>query len=73
MSDEHDHIHLPPNSFVPLSLALSLTLLLTSFVFPEWLRMPGLIVGGLWVIATLVQWFRAARTEYFDLPEEAGH
>jgi len=72
MMSEHEH-HLPPNSFVPISLALSLTMLLTSFLFPNSIRMVGIIVGSVWVIATLYAWARGARTEYLDLPEDAGH
>ena len=67
MSD-HEEIHMPPNSFVPISLAMSLTFLFISFLFPDSVRVPGMILGGLWVIATLVTWFRAARHEYLELP-----
>ena len=70
---EPEEIHMPPNSFVPIALALSLTFLFISFLFPESVRVPGMILGGVFVIATLVTWFRAARTEYYELPESGGH
>lgn len=61
----HDEIHLPPNSWVPLSLAGSLTMFFVGFLIHPvvW------IVGALWMVATLAQWARAARTEYRDLSE----
>jgi len=71
MSD-HEEIHMPPNSFVPISLALSLTFLFVSFLFPDSVRVPAMIVGGVLVISVLVTWFRAARTEYYELPESSG-
>jgi Flp pilus assembly protein TadB len=71
MSD-HEEIHMPPNSFVPISLALSLTFLFVSFLFPSSIRVPSMILGGVLVISVLVTWFRAARTEYYELPESSG-
>ena len=69
---ETEH-HLPPNSFVPISMALSLTMFFTSFLYPESIKLPGIALGALWVIGTLVAWARGARSEYLELPEDAGH
>lgn len=61
----HDEIHLPPNSWVPISLSGALTLFFVGFLV-HWIVA---VVGGLWLVATLVQWARAARNEYVELPE----
>ena len=61
----HDEIHLPPNSWVPLSTALSITTLFIGFLVGVWLD----IIGGVWLLASLVAWFRGARTEFAELPE----
>jgi hypothetical protein len=71
----HSPIHLPPNSFVPVSIALALAVLfvgllgdIRSTVGPVmWL------VGLLWLIASCFFWARAARREYLELPEDAHH
>ena len=63
----HDEIHLPPNSWVPISLSGALTLFFVGFLIHPIVA----AVGGVWTIATLVQWARAARNEYVELPE--GH
>lgn len=61
----HEHIHMPPNSFVPLSLSLSLTLTMVGLVLSPF----AWVIGLVWTVATLVVWARAARREYLDLPE----
>ena len=73
MTDEHEHseIHMPPNSWTPLSLSLAL-----AFTFVGFLISPIVwIIGLIWVIASLVAWFLAARTEFRELPDslDAGH
>jgi hypothetical protein len=61
----HDEIHLPPNSWVPLSTAVSITAVLIGFLTGWWL----VIIGGVALIASLVAWLRAARNEFEELPD----
>lgn len=61
----HDEIHMPPNSWIPISTAASLTALLTGFVTGWWL----VVIGGVWSLGNFVAWFRAARSEYAELPD----
>ena len=61
----HDEIHMPPNSWVPISTALSITALFIGFLVGVWLD----IIGGVWLIASLAAWFRAARNEFGELHE----
>jgi hypothetical protein len=73
---EHAEVHLPPPSFVPISVALALATTLIGFV--DQVRGPlGALVWGIgliWLIGSLVAWFRGARTEFKDLPESLeGH
>ena len=69
--DEHAHgghgdeIHMPPNSWVPLSTAASITTLFVGFIVGVWLD----IIGGIWLILSLAAWFRAARNEFAELPD----
>jgi hypothetical protein len=72
--DEHGHdahghgeIHMPPNSWSPISMAFALTLTFVGFITPTG---PALcILGLLWVVASGVAWFRAARNEFRELPD----
>jgi hypothetical protein len=73
---EHSEIHLPPNSFVPISIALSLACVFVGFVDQVRSAVGPLVwgVGLLWFIGSCVMWFLAARNEYNELPESAeGH
>jgi hypothetical protein len=63
---EHD-FHLPPNSWSPINVALSLTLCFMGTLSATWVWVVGLV----WLIASLVAWFRGARTEFHDLPESS--
>ena len=80
MSD-HQEPHMPPNSFVPISLAGSLSLTFVSFLFGfNWLfsatawKIIGVSAGLIWMAITLVVWAMAARSEYLELPEDmASH
>jgi hypothetical protein len=69
--DEHEEIHLPPNSWIPLSITLSLAASFIGLLPPlaPWLG----IIGLVWFLGTCYAWFRSARTEYLDLPESGGH
>jgi hypothetical protein len=61
----HDEIHMPPNSWVPLSTAMSITAVFIGIIVGLWL----VVIAGIWLIASLVQWYRAARSEYQHLPD----
>jgi hypothetical protein len=61
----HDEIHLPPNSWSPIVLALALTATFIGFIVGAWLWIVGLVV----TVAALIAWLRAARTEFGDLPD----
>jgi threonine dehydrogenase-like Zn-dependent dehydrogenase len=72
----HDtaHIHMPPNSIVPLFVALSLACTFIGFV-DQVRNAAGPVVWGIGLIgliASCVAWFRGARTEYLELPESEG-
>ncbi|HEV7679360.1 MAG TPA: cytochrome c oxidase subunit 4 [Candidatus Dormibacteraeota bacterium] len=60
-----EHIHLPPNSWSPINVALSLTMCFIGTLSATWVWMIGLV----WLIGSLYAWFRAARNEYLELPE----
>lgn len=68
---EHGEIHLPPNSWIPLSTSLALMVFLVGLLPPlgPWVG----ILGAVWLLASCVAWFRSARSEYLDLPEAGGH
>lgn len=73
---EHAEIHLPPNSFVPISIALSLGTTFVGFVDQVRNAVGPLVWGAglVWFIGTCVAWFLAARNEFNELPESAeGH
>ena len=59
----HEEIHLPPNSWVPISTATSITAVFVGFIVGWWL----VIVGGVWFILSLAAWFRGARSEFAEL------
>ncbi|MFN2592019.1 MAG: hypothetical protein ABR532_04200 [Candidatus Dormibacteria bacterium] len=68
---EPEEIHLPPNSWIPLSTSLALLVLFVGFLPPlgPW----GGFLGAVWLAASLFAWYRSARSEYLDLPESGGH
>jgi hypothetical protein len=72
---EHAEIHLPPNSFVPINVALSLCTVLVGFV--DQVRGPLgptiWLIGVVWLAVTCAVWVRAARREFADLPDSDGH
>jgi len=72
---EHATPHLPPPSFVPVAVALSLAVLFVGFLgdIRNVVGPAMWLVGLLGLIASLVAWARAARTEYLELPEDASH
>lgn len=67
---EAHEIHLPPNSWSPINVALSLAMCFIGTLSATWVWVIGLI----WLIASLVAWYRGARNEFHELPEvEGGH
>lgn len=71
--DSHDaaHIHMPPNSIVPVFVALSLACTFIGFV-DQVRNSVGPLVWGIGLIALIAScaaWARGARTEYLELPE----
>jgi hypothetical protein len=64
----HDQFHLPPNSWAPISVAVSLTMCFVGTLSATWVWVIGLI----WLIASLTAWFRGARNEFRELPESSG-
>ncbi len=74
--DEHGGIHLPPPSFVPICVALSLATTLIGFVDQVRNSVGPLVwgIGLVGLIASCVVWYLAARTEFDELPESLdGH
>jgi hypothetical protein len=63
--DHPDHIHLPPNSWAPINVALSLAMCFIGTLAATWVWVIGLV----WLIASLAAWFRGARSEFHELPE----
>ena len=68
---EHAEIHMPPNSFVPICVALSLAVTLVGFVdqVRNTVGPTVWLIGLIGVVASCVVWYFAARTEYGELPE----
>lgn len=62
----HDEIHMPPNSWVPIAVAIALMITLVGLLPPLFPIMA--IIGGVLLIASLVAWLRAARNEFAELP-----
>lgn len=63
-----EEIHMPPPSWVPLTTACSLVILMAGLAIGEgglWLSAIGLVL----TIICLVVWVRAARSEYLRLPD----
>lgn len=63
--DHAEHIHLPPNSWAPINVALSLAMCFIGTLAATWVWVIGLV----WLIASLAAWFRGARSEFHELPE----
>jgi hypothetical protein len=71
---EHTTPHLPPNSLIPIVMALSLAVLFVGFLSQvrDTVGPFMWVLGLLGVIGCSVGWVRAARSEYLELPEEEG-
>lgn len=69
-ADVHGHgdaheIHLPPNSWIPVALSLTLTATMIGFTVGAWLWVSGLVLTAV----CLGGWYTAARSEYEELPD----
>jgi len=62
-----EEIHLPPNSWVPISVALSLAVLFVGLLQVRPFNLVICLGGGVWLVLSLVGWYTAARTEYHEL------
>jgi hypothetical protein len=60
-----EHIHLPSNSWTPISLALAICMCLLGLLSATWVWVIGLI----WAIASGVIWVRGSRAEFRELPD----
>jgi hypothetical protein len=64
----HGEIHMPPNSWAPISMAFALCTTFIGFVTAP-LGPVLWIIGLVWVVASGVAWFRGARNEFHELPD----
>jgi hypothetical protein len=73
--EAHSEIHLPPNSWAPISVALSLALVFVGLLgdIRNAIGPTMWLVGLLGLIASCAVWARGARREFLDLPEESHH
>jgi hypothetical protein len=71
----HAGIHLPPNSFVPVNVALALAVVFVGFLNDVRATVgPAMwLVGLAWLIAACAWWVVTARREYESLPEDQEH
>lgn len=74
-ADAHGDFHLPPNSFVPIAVSISLAVTFIGFLNQVRDKVgPTLWIIGLVLLAgSCLAWLRGARSEYLDLPESGGH
>ena len=73
--EEHSQPHMPPNSAVPVVLALSLAVVFVGFLsqIRDVVGPAMWLLGLLGVIFSCAVWARSARREYLELPEEGEH
>lgn len=69
--DAAAHIHMPPNSIVPLFVALSLACTFVGFIdqVRNSVGPTVWLIGLAGLIASCAAWVRGARSEYLELPE----
>lgn len=72
---EHSQPHMPPNSFVPVGVALSLAVLFVGLLGEVRATVgPAMwLVGLLGLIGSCAAWVVTARRDYLELPEEGEH
>lgn len=61
----HGEIHMPPNSWTPIVLSITLTATFIGIIVGPWLWIIGLVA----TVPTLFAWLRAARNEFRELPD----
>lgn len=68
-------VHLPPPSWAPIVVALSLAVVFVGLLgeIRDAVGPAMWIVGLLGLIGGCASWARSARTEYLELPEEPEH
>jgi hypothetical protein len=68
-------IHLPPNSWAPISTAFALSLIFVGFLtdIRATIGPVGWLVGLVWLVVSLAVWAIGARREYLGLPEDHEH
>jgi hypothetical protein len=73
--EAHSEIHLPPNSWAPISVALSLALVFVGLLgdIRNAIGPTMWLIGLLALIASCAAWARGARREFLELPEESHH
>jgi hypothetical protein len=73
--EAHSPIHLPPNSWAPISAAFSIAVIFVGFLgsIRDTIGPTMWVIGLVWLIASCAVWARGARREYLDLPEDASH
>lgn len=57
--------HLPPPSWIPIAVAISFSAIMIGFTVGPWLWGLGLLLTAVGLVA----WYRAARTEFEELPD----
>jgi hypothetical protein len=69
--EAHSGIHLPPPSFVPISVACALATTFVGFIDQVRGALGPLVwgTGLVWLTASCVVWYLAARSEFAELPE----
>jgi hypothetical protein len=73
---EHHVIHMPPPSFVPISVALALATTFVGFIDQVRNTVGPLVwgIGLVSLIASCAVWYMAARSEFNELPDSVdGH
>ncbi len=73
--ETHSEIHMPPNSWAPIAVALSLALVFVGLLGDIRAAVgPAMwLIGLLGLIAACASWARSARREFLELPEESHH
>jgi len=71
----HSTPHMPPNSLVPVVLALSLALIFVGFLHEvrDVVGPAMWLIGLIALIGSCALWVVTARRDYYELPEEGGH